>query len=149
MWKWKTELIVSFTLLFTTNNNFNLLITNFPFPSNYIRSLAMVFLFHTLHDMPGFASYFCFVVRATQLSNKLFTQECHGIFEVLIKEVYDRYCFLIQQHKVPSPEFYMPLWSTIMYNDNLHRSDNTLTHDLATEFDFEFEKHIPNKYPTE
>ena len=51
----KTD-FVSFTLLFTTNNNFNFHIRNFLFPSRNIDLCPpMVFLFNTLHDIPGFA----------------------------------------------------------------------------------------------
>ena len=80
----------------------------------------IAFLFLSLYDMQGLVP----LLKISRLSNG-------HIFEVT-----DRYGVLIQQYKVPFyTECLMNFWSTIVYNDILHRPDVTLSQDLVTELD--------------
>ena len=90
------------TSIYDKRDDFNFNITNFPFLSSYIQSLAYdVLISQLIRYARAGTSYRCFMLMTKQLSNKLLKQ---GYLEERLKssfrKLHGRYGDLIQQYEV-------------------------------------------------
>ena len=111
------------TSLYEERDDFNFHITNFPFLSSNVPSSSAygVFISQLIRYARACSSYECLIMRAMQLSNKLFKQ---GYVKERLKssprKFYGRYGDLTKEYEAPSPECYTTFWMMTTYSVPLH-----------------------------
>ena len=111
------------TYFYDKRDDFNFLITNFPFLSSNIPSPPAygVFISQLIRYARACSSYSCFILRTVRLSNKLLGQGyVKERLRSSLRKVYGRYGDLFKQYEAPSPECYTAFWMMTRYNDTLH-----------------------------
>ena len=91
------------TYLYDKRDDFNLHITNFPFPSSNIPSSPAhgVFISQLIRYARACSSYECFILRAMRLSNKLLGQGyVKERLKSSLRKFYGRYGDLTKQYEV-------------------------------------------------
>ena len=133
------------TYLNEKRDDFDFHITNFPFLSSNIPSSPAygVFISQLIRYARACSSYKCFILRAVQLSNKLFGQGyVKERSKSYLRKFYCLYGDLINNRESPSPECLKINWMMIIYSNTLHWSgitpifDPVTDQDLITEFYF-------------
>ena len=133
------------TSLYDKRDDFNFHITNFPFLSSNIPSSPAygVFISQLIRYARACSSYWCFILRAMWLSNKLLGQGyVKERLKSSLRKFYGRYGDLTKQYEVPplpNVTRYSGWWPhtvTPSIDRTLHQFLTITDLDLITEFDF-------------